>query len=639
MTTMPYRFLQPAIAACLVGLLSVTSIPGAFAQESTTTNTVAEPTNTVAEPTNTVAGPLVEVLPLEGEIWDLPFESLGYAPRLAPELYTGTIELDVPPIDGLGVARLRGVVAANPVESGALVTVYANGSPVAEAQIAPGAAETIDLDLPADTTTVTVASHPLAQPLVECPVRTAAIELREPSVVYQGTPARPQDPDDFLPVALHGVTIAIAERSPDVDRAVLEIVTSLARRYPNRFAIDVIAVSDGDNPRAVADPFRRTIWLGLNNADDAEIVDGDGFAVIRPGSDDLPGPLVSHPTPIGIGESGQMALTPHLARTDVDEAAGHVELPIVASQATLGGPHRELTIRAGGRVTHLAGGLPDATSVALWAGDRLLTTTPVDDVGRFDLEQAVDDELLSRDTVFLITADAPRTNEDYCDGGPPLRLEIDEGSWLGGSPGQPLEIGFTRHPQALLPEHQLFVGEALDDLEAAAGLVALLQNASGNPLALTLGGPADTVTGPAVIVGGPSSRLDALGPPTPKGSSFSGTHDDEVDAVLFAAEHDGHDVLVLRSNQRGAQSRVVSLIRDKGFVELTGDTVGLVDDGLVKGRRDSTTDRALLAALGPNGSDRGPSSTAQLFLYGLLAAAAVMGLALALGPIRALVKR
>lgn len=635
MTTTICRALRSMTAACLVGLVSMGSIPAARAQDSTTT-TVAEPSGVDASGT----GPLVEGDPLEGETWDLPFESLGYAPTLAPELYSGTIELDVPSVDGLDVARLRGVIAATPVGSGALVTVYADESPVGEAEIGPGAAEPIDLDLPPGTSTVTVASSPLAQPLVECPIHTAAIELRQPSVVYRGTPSWPRDPDTFLPVALHGLTIAIDERSPEVDQAVLDIVASLGRRYPDRFTVDIVPVGPGDLPPASADPFRRTVWVRLSDGADMAIANGDEFAVLRLGPDDLRGPLVTQPAPIGIGESGQMALTPHLVRRDVDEGAGHVELPIVATQANLGGPHRELTIRAGGRVTHLAGGLPDATSVALWAGDRLLTTAPVDEVGRFDLEHAVDDELLSRDTVFLVTADAPRLDEDHCDGGPPLRLELDEGSWLGGEPGQPLDIGFARHPQALLPDHQLFVGDSLDDLEAAAGLIALLQNVSGNPLTPTVGAPTGTVTGPSIIVGGPSPDLDHLGPTTPTASDFSAAPGADLDAVLFATEHNGQDVLVLRSTVRGAQARLVGLIRGSGFGELSGDAVGLIDDSLVRGRRDPAGDRPLLPALSDQpASGIGPSNTAQLFVYGLLGAAAVMGLALALGPIRQLLKR
>ncbi len=630
------RRARSTMAAGLLGISLLGAVPPATAQDPTTTTTTVEAFTAAG------AEPLVESEVLEGDVWELSYESLGYAPTLVPELYSGTIELDVPDVDGLGVARLRGVIVATAVETGgALVTVYADGLPIAEAAISPGSAETVDLDIPTGTTTVTFASSSLASDLVECPARTAPIELREPSLAYQGTPAPPQDLESFLPAAMHGLTIAIDERSDEVDQAVIDLAAALAHLYPDRFTIDVVATDPDRGPQATIDPFRRTVWLTSEGTGRALVVPSGDFSVARLDVADLADLLPPPSDPIGIDESGQMTLTPHLSPFDVDEGAGHVELSIVASQASLGGPHHELTVRAGGRVTHLAGGLPDATSVALWAGDRLLSTAPVDEVGRFDLEHAVDDGLLVRDTVFLVTVDAPRLDEDYCDGGPPLRLELDEGSWLAATPGQPLDPGFLRYPQTLLPDHQLFVGGALDDLEAAAGLIALLQNTSANPLSAAVGSEAQSLKTAIIMVGESDELIERLDLTLPGPADFPGAIDEiGLDAVLVATEHDGQDVLVLDNHERGAQARLIHTLREKGFAELSGHAVGLVGDSLVKARGNSTTDRALLPTLGDQpDTGGGPSTTGQLFMYGLLGAAAVMGLALALGPIRQLMKR
>jgi hypothetical protein len=162
-------------------------------------------------------------------------------------------------------------------------------------------------------------------------------------------------------------------------------------------------------------------------------------------------------------------------------------------------------------------------------------------------------------------------------------------------------------------------------------------------LGSTIASPGSKIDRPAVIVGGSTGGLDGLGPASPVASdglaSFFGRSSDDVAAVLQVTDYDGHDIVALRSRDRGAQTRLVALAREPGFTALTGTVVGLIDDELVRGTGGQVDDRALLPPLSDQSSGPSPFSTTDLFIYGVLGAAAVMGLALALGPIRQLLKR
>ncbi|MCP3853398.1 MAG: hypothetical protein GY698_01520 [Actinomycetia bacterium] len=592
----------------------------------------------LAQDTPTTEGSVTE------GVWQLDYTSLGYGTVHQPTLADDLIELQVPQIDGLQPTRFNGSLTAASTKSAAHVTVYVDGEPIEELTLEAGQTIVLDVDLPGTASSIGIAGRLSDSSQLECQVGTTTVELRDPHLTYSGIPLSPTGPEDFLPPALTKLTIAIEGRDPLTDQAVLDLTTELARRYADSFVIDVVAVSPGQILDPPAHPFERTVRI-TPSGQGAEMVSGSAFSSLtisnsRPAGAAM---IVATPPPrIGPDDNGLLLLFPHLARTTTAEGPGHASLPIVISQPTLGGPHGDLVARVGGRITPLSGGLPQSVTISMWADHRLLATTEIGESGRFDLEEEIDNELLGRETVLTISADASKATDDRCTDGQPLRLELDQGSWIRADPGQHLLPGFSRFPQGLIPDHQVFIGSTVDDLEAAAGMEALLQRMSENPLVPRTAQNGDDPQGASLIVGSLDDQLAGEGI-SAASEKVVGAFDittSRPSAVLHTTTVGTGDALVLLSLERGAQARLVALVRESGFVALQGSAVGLFDETLVPGQVAPIDSPPLLPGLGPDGVDGlSPSTTGQLFMYGLLGAAAVMGLAVALGPIRQLMKR
>lgn len=262
--------------------------------------------------------------------------------------------------------------------------------------------------------------------------------------------------------------------------------------------------------------------------------------------------------------------------------SGVLEARYFFSQGDLGGPIAELSLRLAGITTALPTEGQATLSILLNGG---LVESEILQGGRFDISASIPRGLLRRDNTLVVRVNYTAPGGECRVGVQPFEVYLSEASYLSFTPGQSLQVGFERFPQALFPSFRVAL-EPLDveTLGAAAAVLSQLQRLTNNTLNPQVVTVDDALQGSGALflVMKEAKRIESLKPvlyPRPfRILDVDGKELLRVDlgvpfVVLEAFETGGRDVLLLtRSDDAMALSSVAeALNKGMGWYELYGD--------------------------------------------------------------------
>lgn len=612
---------------------TTTTTAGSDASATRSTSTVvapAAPSATTSLPGVDMAT-LDKVTALGPDRWLVPFRAteVGSALRLSGE--TNETVVNLPVIDGTTPDSIVALLTASPDVDTGYLEYQGNGVParlVDFAALGGRPSETpITLDLrgmqPVNgQLKLTLRSRLRSQdPSCVTSLLGAWVELRQGGVLLTGQETPPAAVSTYLPKLLQRLEVQVpATPSPAEASAALRI-TQAAQRRAIGHAPEVVVVPMPDPATVVDAPYRSGVrQVAVSNrlpagahldhtgaggvvlaigGDDAELdrtsrllassdavlaagtsvtverFDPTGAEGVVPAGLPAPDPALpgstttTRPTSTSPVRNTVFTLDHLSLGTERVTGLGRLELPIAASQTTLGGPVRSVKIHLEGTLTPIPDGADATLSLLVdnqlvtsrnlhgFTGDERAdgTTTP----GRFVLDAKIADDSVKRALDVRVLVDYSPPGGECRPGDVPFMIQLDPKlSTLTVDPGQSLPAGFERFPQTLAPAgFDIGVDDLTPErLALAFRLVLSLQRTTSQPLDGTF-----TSLDQAVAAGRPAVLVSQWTPALLKsaallsGDPMSHTDDQRVErlrmdvdqprALLEAFTWDNQDRLLL----------------------------------------------------------------------------------------------
>ncbi len=448
------------------------------------------------------------------------------------------------------------------------------------------------------------------------PCRDApTVSLTDLAVTTVGTMEHPQTFADFFPTVLDRLVIRI-DRKDASAAGTAQAVIDLAEFAAHRWPAARVVVTDRD---VELSPFDRVVRLQQAAPRGIALVRSGASTILVIGGPSERGPgLVSFiassrfdasfeaqgdPQPV---PSTRRATEPFVALSDIRRGAvtamgqGEATVSVQLEQARFGGQMASITATVNGVARSNGTG---AVTVQLRANDRILATKRVGNDEAFELSGTVSTPSIAADNVFEVRAsdlagtsqwpergapaatDAPVasvTGSTGCAPGsvrPTVTVELDPTSSFEGTPGNGVEGGFARFPQAFADGFEIrMMQRTFPELVAAAAMVELLQHRSPVILAGRViddpSGAVDQFNHPTLFVSTHSSVAD-LFPGSLAGSAgtLPATTPRPATAALSAVGGSTADHLLLVSGDDGGITRLLAPTRSdlRGLRALRGD--------------------------------------------------------------------
>lgn len=501
---------------------------------------------------------LDKVTALAPDRWLVPFRAteVGSALRLSGE--TNETVVNLPVIDGTTPDSIVALLTASPDVDSGYLEYQGNGVPARlvdfEALGGRPSDTPITLDLrgmqPVNgQLKLTLRSRLRSQdPSCVTSLLGAWVELRQGGVLLTGQETPPVAVSTYLPKLLQRLEVQLpATASPAEASAALRIAQA-AQRKAIGHAPEVVVVPMPDPATVVDAPYRSGvrqvavssrlpagahldhtgaggIVLAVGGRDDAELdrtsrLLASSDAVLAAGSSvtverfdptgaegvvpaGLPAPdpalpgstTTTRPTSTSPVRNTVFTLDQLSLGTERVTGLGRLELPIAASQTTLGGPVRSVKIHLEGALTPIPDGADATLSLLVdnqlvtsrnlhgFTGDERAdgTTTP----GRFALDAKIADDSVKRALDVRVLVDYSPPGGECRPGDVPFMIQLDPKlSTLTVDPGQSLPAGFERFPQTLAPAgFDIGVDDySPERLALAFHLVLSLQRTTSQPL-------------------------------------------------------------------------------------------------------------------------------------------------------------
>jgi hypothetical protein len=431
------------------------------------------------------------------------------------------------------------------------------------------------------------------------------LEISNLSLVSQGMPRLPETVSEFVsPYTKHLVFVVEGNISESKATAVLQLVSGLTNRVGR--SLDVTILQDvgvvSPSPHLLDSLTTRIIRIGeaAQSRMDLEILPHNNMPILAiRGSDDALDDLVNgflKYLPMlrasSLTELRAVSSEPEKARQKTFaemgfgskrlSGSGIMEARYFFSQGDLGTPISGLSLRLAGTTTALP---PDGQATLSILVNGGLVESEVLRGGRFDLLISVPRGLIKRDNTLVIRVNYTPPGGECRVGVQPFEVYLDEASYISFTPGQSLQAGFVRFPQALFPSFRVVLEPLdIDTLETSAVILSQLQRLTRealNPQVVTMENAIKTPGALFLVVKDPK-RVESLKPvldPQPfRVLDVDGRELLRVDigvpfVVLEAFETGGRDVLLLTRSDDSLplKSAVEALAAGMGWYELYGD--------------------------------------------------------------------
>jgi hypothetical protein len=324
-------------------------------------------------------------------------------------------------------------------------------------------------------------------------------ELEDLRVRLEGSPELPQTIAEFWPPDLRALEVNLpADPKLEEATAALRLVAlgaRLAARHPLTVSIRL-----GEGPLENAtDPWRRQIEIRRGEARLRLRFDAEGsFPVLELQAPpeqvvELTEGVIRYGGVIAFPEVISQRMAPDEERMPGSvnlaelgwpqiqmRGSGPMEARLFFSQADLGGPVRGARLRLVGRATPVPEG--GTASLLVFLNGGLVAAEPLPG-SAFDRRITLPDGLWRRDNTVIVRVDYTPPGGECRVGAHPITVFIDGRSSLEFQRGQNLPPGFERFPQSLMPAFRVGLRPLnASTLQAAADLVALLQQATRHPL-------------------------------------------------------------------------------------------------------------------------------------------------------------
>ncbi|MFN8041612.1 MAG: hypothetical protein U0Q07_20515 [Acidimicrobiales bacterium] len=466
---------------------------------------------------------LDRVTALGPDRWLVPFRAteVGSALRLSGE--TDETVVNLPVIDGTTPDSIVALLTASPDVDTGYLEYQGNGVParlVDFAALGGRPSETpITLDLrgmqPVNgQLKLTLRSRLRSQdPSCVTSLLGAWVELRQGGVLLTGQETPPAAVSTYLPKLLQRLEIQLPSTASPAEASAALRIAQAAQRKAIGHDPEVVVVPMPDPTTVVDAPYRSGVRqvavsnrlpagahlvhtgaggvvLAVGGQDDAELdrtskllassdaslaagssvtverFDPTGAEGVVPSGLPAPDPTLPGSTtttqPKSDVRNTVFTLDQLSLGTERVTGLGRLELPIAASQTTLGGPVRSVKIHLEGTLTPIPDGA-DAT-LSLLVNNQLVTsrnlhgftgderadgtTTP----GRFALDAKIADDSVKRALDVRVLVDYSPPGGECRPGDVPFMIQLDPKlSTLTVDPGQSLPAGFERFPQTLAP--------------------------------------------------------------------------------------------------------------------------------------------------------------------------------------------
>lgn len=525
--------------ALATGLTATAAVPGVGAQGAEpATSDPAEVAVEAAAPANPV--------PSVPATMTLTSAQLGLGPEVSLMGVSTTKVLDVAVPEGLRPERLIATARTTAATGGGRLEARVGGVVVAVVDLAAGATPAgVTLDAPLGAAVVTGRSvtvelvarlDGLHQDTCSALLESPSVVLAPVQVAYTGQPAAPATISDFLPAVLTELDIVVPEPpTAQQVQAALRLGADVALLYGGQQpTVSVRGASQAAAALTPASPVRRTIVvaagpasMSLGGAPGDPVLTVTGDEATLPQQVDL---LTSQLARLPVAATAAVAQAPPVdqqlqqgRRTLASmglgnlqgQALGRLDLAIPFSQSDLGGPSRAVVAHLSGTTTPIPDGGYASLSVLL--NDVVIATQPLERSGAYSLRVALPDDQLRRDDRLVLRTEYVPAGGLCGAGRQPITVQVDPASRLEAQDGTSLPPGFTRFPQALLPNFGVALASLdLPSTQVATDLVVSMQRASSRLLRPDVRpwSAAITTNQPTLFVGQENAELDAaLRPP------------------------------------------------------------------------------------------------------------------------------
>lgn len=572
--------------------------------------------------------------------WLLPLDFLGWGRNVSFRPADPTALIDLP-IGGDGRPRIPTAVEFDLVAADFVdevdVTVLLGSREIHSSTHDGGSRSRIRIPVAvASGDQLTIATEAHLPPGCGVGERAWYAQLIEPTLAF----AEDRSPAAHLSDPVTVIRIGVENgRSTHADEAALKAASVLAEHLVGHQRVEVTELSDLDAPGSpfmikVAVLEREQTGIRLNGRTIEILGRTDELVLQAHGLAEALGTLTSGELVRVESAAASQPFTAETRRpvTEIpgarlaDYGARHLEVGLPLAPSEFGYPVAEFDIRLGGVVSPASPADLGGSQLSLWLDNELVEVVPVDEHGRFDLEHTLQGDLVGRQGDLRLEFDAAL---DECGQVDLYHLQIDPGSWVLGSAGQPLPPSLGRFPQVATEGWEVQPGRQPWELGAAADLLVLFQEESGRTVDITVG---ETPGGTPLLVVNPDVETqEQLGAPMNArlGRLDTGEARLQSDARLaipFGLQGfespDGRDVLMLESNEL-ARGGIPDAVAEHGLRPFAAAAVTLSDKGViaVSGVQQSRGVEPSLLPTRAESSHEQPRSAGSNFFAGLVIAA------------------